>query len=643
MEQLCRADGGYIGRERNRLVPILIRQLQGIISSGYSAEHDIGGTADPHLQVRLLRALRILGSKDVLTSQEMSDVLTQVATSTDSSKNVGHAVLYETAVTIMNVESDPSLRTMAINILGRLLSANSSDTNLRFVSLSLLCKIIAAGQDGLLAVQRHCGTILDCLSDLDTSIQRRAIDLAISLSTRETICDIMPKLLALLSRRGGSLCEQDFKRSFVTRLAVTAAQFAPSAKWYVDTMIFILAQIDSASSMRIFDGVAGPLASEQSLHQDQIVSSFVRIVNNTMELHVYAVQQLYRATVLEEPLVGAIFRGRPCRQTDALVQAAIWHIGEFGDILISARLLDEGQLIRILCDWAPTAHSLADGDRPPAWRAAFLISALGKVANRLPSQENRSQIAAVLDRIASDFAGDNYELQGRALEMRAIVSDAMLCASLLSRIPADSDGDQLGRLASASRLPSSRLASASGAALSDTAAPPSPVEAVLDIFAELATLSLDGKGEAAASPSAVPPGGGEGSLLGGGEAITGTSGLLAFDRDDVKVYFRIDATLTTAVQVVIDVDIVNDGAVEITDVYLQCAVPKSVKLQLESATAAFAMPSTAICQTMRVSCHDREGSDAVLNRERLKLRNKLSYRVGLNGEEQVHVFDVSPF
>ena len=68
---------------------------------------------------QILQLLQVLGHGDAEVSDQMSDVLAQVATNTEAIRNAGNAILYEVVQTIMGTESIGGLRVLAINILGR--------------------------------------------------------------------------------------------------------------------------------------------------------------------------------------------------------------------------------------------------------------------------------------------------------------------------------------------------------------------------------------------------------------------------------------------------------------------------------------------------------------------------------------------
>jgi AP-1 complex subunit gamma-1 len=118
-------------------VPLLVKHLKSLTTQGYSPEHDVSGITDPFLQVKLLRLLRLLGRGDGKSSDEMNDILAQVATNTDGSKNVGNAILYETVLAVLEIEADEGLRVMAINILGKFLSNRDNNIRCGFVLAKL--------------------------------------------------------------------------------------------------------------------------------------------------------------------------------------------------------------------------------------------------------------------------------------------------------------------------------------------------------------------------------------------------------------------------------------------------------------------------------------------------------------------------
>lgn len=623
--QLCQIDAMFVVKFRKVLVPIVIRQLQSIIAGGYSADYDVSGISDPVLQVRLLRLLRVLGEGDGETSEAMTDILTQISTSTDPAKNVGHAVLYEAAVTIMNIESDPALRTMAINILGRLLSTtHSSDNNLRYVALTLLNKIISAGVEGLSAVQRHRAVILDCLHDPDVSIRRRAVDLAVALCSSDTIRNVTNELLELLDQQqlrtlATTADEVELRQSIVTRLAIAVAQFAPSAKWYVDTMIRLLAHIDSGASL--------PYATMAS-RKEEIVSTFVRIINNTHELHRYASERLYRAVVLGETTISSLGADAPpLRITEAMVQATVWCIGEFGDLLVSMRLAGDEQLVLLLEQWA-TDPAGALGTEPSSACLGYIISALGKLSNRLAARGKLiNSISRALNAIA-ELRVNQHDLHYRAREMEMLVNNATLRATLLAKMPADAAGDRLGHVSSRGKV-GSRLASAAavGGPLSDGATSPlgtpqvSPTPEAL--FAELATLSLDGatSADVGASPLKRPK---RGTVVFEGEHIKVYVSLIEDEKDKAAV------TITKTIRVEME-NISREGGL-IEKVLLQCAVPKSMRLQMQPASSTTIYDRDAIEQLLQVTPADPQA--------KIKLRMKLSYQTAV-GEEIFHQFDVS--
>ncbi|CAE6454073.1 unnamed protein product, partial [Rhizoctonia solani] len=283
VEKLLGSSNTYI---RKKATTLLVRHLKSLITTGYSPEHDVSGITDPFLQIKILRLLRQIGKNDPRASEAMNDILAQVATNTDSTKNVGNSILYETVLTVLEIEADSGLRVMAINILGKFLS--NRDNNIRYVALNTLNKVVTMDTN---AVQRHRNIILDCLRDGDISIRRRALELSYALINESNVRVLTRELLAFLE-----VADNEFKLGMTTQISLAAEKFAPNKRWHIDTVLRVLK-------------LAGNYVREE------VLSSFIRLVCHTPELQAYTTSKLY--TALKEDI-----------SQESLTLATVWLLGE---------------------------------------------------------------------------------------------------------------------------------------------------------------------------------------------------------------------------------------------------------------------------------------------------------------------------
>lgn len=275
-----------------KLVPTLVRLLRNFLSMGFSPEYDVAGIADPFMQVKILHLLRLLGHGNEEASEQMNDVLAQVATSTETTKNAGNAILYECVQTIMEVQSDNSLRLLAVNILGRFLL--NRDNNIRYVALNSLSKIVS---EDLSAVQRHRPIIVECLKDPDISIRQRALDLIFQLVNDQNVVVLTTELLNYLV-----VAQADHKASLVSKIIQILEKYSAGKKWRVDTVITMLS-------------IAGNVTDES------VPRTAIIFIAQSEGLQGYATHRLYRSLLEDSSQLG-------------LVQVAIWCLGEYGAQLV---------------------------------------------------------------------------------------------------------------------------------------------------------------------------------------------------------------------------------------------------------------------------------------------------------------------
>uniref|UniRef100_A0A069DWM0 AP-1 complex subunit gamma n=1 Tax=Panstrongylus megistus TaxID=65343 RepID=A0A069DWM0_9HEMI len=370
-----------------KIVPNLVRILKNLILAGYSPEHDVSGVSDPFLQVKILRLLRILGKNDVEASEAMNDILAQVATNTETSKNVGNTILYETVLSIMDIRSESGLRVLAINILGRFLLNN--DKNIRYVALNTLLKTVHVDTS---AVQRHRTTILECLKDPDVSIRRRALELSFALVNTSNIRTMMKELLLFLEKT-----DPEFKEMASSSIVLAAEKYAPNIKWHLDTLLSVL--VAAGNYVR-----------------DDVVSCVIQLMVATPSQQTYMVSQLWSA--LENDTAD--------RQP--LTQVATWCIGEFGDLLLSP---ESGMQITET-DVITVYQRLLTSAQNSAITKQYALTSLTKLSTRFHHTET-SKIRELIESFGSHV---QMELQQRGVEYSQLFGKySYLRSGLLERMP----------------------------------------------------------------------------------------------------------------------------------------------------------------------------------------------------------------
>ncbi|XP_070074423.1 AP-1 complex subunit gamma-1 isoform X4 [Drosophila takahashii] len=376
-----------------KIVPNLVRILKNLILGGYSPEHDVSGVSDPFLQVKILRLLRILGHNDPDASEAMNDILAQVATNTETSKNVGNTILYETVLSIMDIRSEGGLRVLAVNILGRFLL--NSDKNIRYVALNTLLRTVHADTS---AVQRHRTTILECLKDPDVSIRRRAMELSFALINAQNIRTMTKELLLFLEK-----ADAEFKAQCSSGMILAAERYSPTTRWHLDTQLSVL--IAAGNYVR-----------------DDVVSSTIQLVSSSP-----LPEQTYITNRFWESLQVA----NHCEDKQPLLQVAVWAIGEYGDLFMYGANEDEFER-PTESDLIAVYHKFLTSAQVSTTSKQYALVSLAKLSTRL--QQCVEEIQALITSFGSHL---NVDLQQRGVEFTQLFGHYKhLRPPLLEKMPA---------------------------------------------------------------------------------------------------------------------------------------------------------------------------------------------------------------
>ncbi|EGW34378.1 uncharacterized protein SPAPADRAFT_135394 [Spathaspora passalidarum NRRL Y-27907] len=386
-----------------KTIPKIVGHLKRVTTSGYQPDYDVMGTSDPFLQVALLSTLRTLATDESCPAQyleEINDILTQVASNIDSGKNAAHAILYECVKTIFSIQSDQSLKILGVNLLGKFLS--TKDNNTRYVALDTLLAVINIEP---LAVQRHRSTIVDCLSDGDISIRRRALELSFGILNEQNIRVLVREILTFLE----NCHDQELKPYITSQLTIAANKYSPNEKWHFDTLMRMLK------------------VSGNSLTSD-IVSNILALILqcNDGELKKHIVSKLF-SLCLEDP------------EQYCLALITVWTLGEYGDLILGSTVevnsknvqVTEAAIVQLIED---LINKSTYSESETVQLVSYVLTAVIKLSIKFRDAQIIERLRLIINSRTRD---NNLEIQVRAVEYQEIFAqDATLKKGLLARMPA---------------------------------------------------------------------------------------------------------------------------------------------------------------------------------------------------------------
>lgn len=364
----------------SRFTPAFVKILRSLISSMRSSDE----ASDPFLQVKVLEILALLRSP----SDELDEVLASIVSVADMKRSDGRAVLLQAVQTIVAVGKKPSLRTLAFNQIGRLLSFREVP-NVLYSALNVFSRVLYANRDILdrsgsdaLALQRYKAQIVRCLDNPDISIRRRALDVISALIDQDNAERLVPEILKYLH-----LADAEFRMELVGRIFASIQRFSPNEQWNFDAILQILKE--SGGYVR-----------------NDIISAVCGVVSRSESMQTYAVNKIINQNELAESST-----------VQPLVQVAAWILGEYGEQ--SDTLEETFSKILVL----PQTTKETKG---------YILTAMAKLSSRSNQQQMNQN---VLQSLTSETKDSDLDLQQRAGEFFQILTKTTNGESILAPAP----------------------------------------------------------------------------------------------------------------------------------------------------------------------------------------------------------------
>lgn len=394
-KRLCDNDPGVMGATLCPLFDLIVTDVNShkdLVVSFVSilkqvAERRLPKTYDyhqmpaPFIQIKLLKVLALLGNGDKQASENMYTVIGDIMRKSDSTSNIGNAILYECICCVSSIHPNPKLLESAADAISKFLKSDSH--NLKYMGIDALSRLIKTSPE---IAEQHQLAVIDCLEDPDDTLKRKTFELLYRMTKSNNVEVIVDRMIDYMI----SINDNHYKTEIASRCVELAEQFAPSNHWFIQTMNKVFEHAGDLVNIKVAHNLM-KLIAEGFGEDDDTADS---------QLRSSAVESYMR--IIGEPKLPSTF-----------LQVICWVLGEYGtaDGKYSASYIT-GKL----CDVAE-AHSSDDIVKGYAVTALLKVYSFEIAAGR--KVDILSECQSLIEELSASHSTD---LQQRAYELQALVS-----------------------------------------------------------------------------------------------------------------------------------------------------------------------------------------------------------------------------
>ncbi|KAM7261884.1 hypothetical protein ACFE04_020961 [Oxalis oulophora] len=327
--------------------------------------------------IKLLKILALLGSGDKKASEHMYTVISDIIRKCDSLSNIGNGILYECICCISSIHPSPKLLEASADVISKFLKSDCH--NLKYMGIDGLGRLIKISPD---IAEQHQLAVIDCLEDPDDTLKRKTFELLYKMTKSSNVEVIVDRMIDYMI----NINDNHYKTDIASRCVELAEQFAPSNKWFIQTMNKVFEHAGDLVNIKVAHNLMR-LIAEGFGEDDDTADS---------QLRSSAVDSYLR--IIGDPKLPSVI---------------CWVLGEYGT---ADRKYSASYITGKLCDVAE-AYSNDETVK------AYAVTAIMKVyAFEMTAKRKVDMLPECESLVEGLLASHSTDLQQRACELQAVIA-----------------------------------------------------------------------------------------------------------------------------------------------------------------------------------------------------------------------------